>query len=113
MSAGAKTFTLAESLKGQIALDTAKTISFTAGNTSGDADLIANGKLGQPRRGQMWDGRASTLAIQAQGPFTGPHEMANTNNQQVLEKLLASSHLNQYRTVFGNVFIINTFSNFT
>jgi cytochrome c peroxidase len=69
----------------------------------GDADLIANGKLGQPRRGQMWDGRASTLAIQAQGPFTGPHEMANSNNQQVLEKLLSSSHLAQYRAVFGNV----------
>lgn len=78
-------------------------VYLTGTDQPGDADLIANGKLGQPRRGQMWDGRASTLAIQAQGPFTGPHEMANTNNQQVLAKLLASSHLNQYRTVFGNV----------
>jgi cytochrome c peroxidase len=78
-------------------------IFLTGTDQPGDADLIANGKLGQPRRGQMWDGRSSTLAIQAQGPFTGPHEMANANNQQVLEKLLVSSHLTHYRAVFGNV----------
>ena len=41
ISAGAKTFTLAESLKGSSALDTAQAVSFTAGGTSADADLIA------------------------------------------------------------------------
>jgi len=44
VAAGAKTFTIAESLKGQIALDAAKTISFTALGTSADANLIA-GKI--------------------------------------------------------------------
>jgi hypothetical protein len=41
ISPGAKTFTIAESLKGSLALDTAKSISFTAAGTSADADTIA------------------------------------------------------------------------
>ena len=41
-STGAKTFTIAESIKGQVALDTAKTISFTALNTMVDAERIAS-----------------------------------------------------------------------
>ena len=40
-STGAKSFTLAESLKAQTTLDTAKTISFTAANTLVDAERIA------------------------------------------------------------------------
>jgi hypothetical protein len=42
--AGAKIFTIAESLKGQLGLDTAKIISFTALGTSADANTIA-GKI--------------------------------------------------------------------
>jgi len=38
---GAHSFTIAESLKGQLALDTAKTISFTAAGNAADANLIA------------------------------------------------------------------------
>ena len=41
ISSGSKTFTIAESLKGSLALDTAKSVSFTAGSNSTDADLIA------------------------------------------------------------------------
>jgi len=41
LAAGSYTFDLAESLKGQEALDTAKPISFTAAGTSDDADTIA------------------------------------------------------------------------
>ena len=40
-SSGAKTFSIAETLKGQIAVDTAKLISFTAANTAADASTIA------------------------------------------------------------------------
>jgi hypothetical protein len=38
---GAKTFSLAESLKGQLALDTAEAVSFTAAGSAVDADRIA------------------------------------------------------------------------
>jgi hypothetical protein len=41
ISAGAKTFTISESLKTTLALDTAKTISFTAVGTNTDAELMA------------------------------------------------------------------------
>jgi hypothetical protein len=41
LTSGAKTFTIAESLKGQLSLDTAKTISFTAAGNNNDADTIA------------------------------------------------------------------------
>lgn len=41
LAMGTKTFTIAESVKGQAGLDAAKTISFTAVGTNADADLIA------------------------------------------------------------------------
>ena len=41
ISAGAKTFTISESLKTTLSLDTAKTISFTAVGTNSDAELMA------------------------------------------------------------------------
>ena len=40
-SSGTKTFTISESLKTTLALDAAKTITFTAVNTSADAELMA------------------------------------------------------------------------
>ena len=40
-TSGANTFTIAESLKGQIALDTAKSVSFTAAGNMTDAELMA------------------------------------------------------------------------
>ena len=41
ISPGPKTFSLAESLKGVLALDTAESVSFTAAGTAADADTIA------------------------------------------------------------------------
>jgi hypothetical protein len=41
ISAGAKTFSLAESIKGSLSLDTAESVSFTAAGTASDADTIA------------------------------------------------------------------------
>ena len=72
-------------------------------NKAGTANNGANGKLGTPRRGLMWDGRASTVFDQAKGPFTGPHEMANANSAAVLAKLLTRPYLVNYRTIFGTV----------
>jgi cytochrome c peroxidase len=72
-------------------------------NQQGSVDNVANGKLGTPRSGLMWDGRASNVSIQARGPFTGPHEMANKNNAEVQTRLLTKVYLAQYKTLYGNV----------
>jgi len=72
-------------------------------NQQGSVDNIANGKLGTPRTGLMWDGRASDVKIQARGPFTGPHEMGNKDNAEVQTRLLSKTYLAQYKTLFGNV----------
>gem|GEM_PF-348447 len=61
------------------------------------------GRLGTPRRGLMWDGRAATLADQAQGPFTGPHEMANADASAVLRKFLARPYVGDYAAIYGPV----------
>ena len=72
-------------------------------NQQGSVDNIANGKLGTPRSGLMWDGRASDVRIQARGPFTGPHEMANKNNSEVQTRLLTKTYLPQYKALYGNI----------
>lgn len=73
----------------------------TQTNQAGTANNGANGKLGTPRRGLMWDGRASTVFDQAKGPFTGVHEMANANSAVVLSKLLSRPYVVNYRSVYG------------
>jgi cytochrome c peroxidase len=70
-------------------------------NQAGTANNGINGKLGSPRRGLMWDGRAATLFEQARGPLTGAHEMANANSAAVLAKLLSRPYADQYRALFG------------
>ncbi len=75
----------------------------TQTNQAGTANNGANGKLGTPRRGLMWDGRASTVFDQAKGPFTGAHEMANANSAAVLTKLLARPYANDYRALYGSL----------
>jgi cytochrome c peroxidase len=72
-------------------------------NKDGTANNGANGKLGAPRAGQMWDGRAATVFEQAKGPFTGPHEMANADSAAVLVKLLGRPYLASYSALFGPV----------
>ena len=61
------------------------------------------GRLGTPHGGLMWDGRAITLADQARGPFTEPHEMANADNKSVLDKLLTRPYLAAYMRAYGPV----------
>ena len=71
-------------------------------NQQGSVNNTTNGKLGDPRSGLMWDGRARDVAAQASGPFTGPHEMANASNQEVLSRLLSRPYLSQFIAVYGN-----------
>ncbi|MDN3578892.1 cytochrome c peroxidase [Chitinimonas viridis] len=61
---------------------------------------------GQPRPspargGLLHDGRANTLAIQAQGPFLTAFEMGNRSAAEVLQRLRTRPYLTQFRTVFG------------
>ena len=51
--------------------------------------------------GLFWDGRANTLAEQAQGPLLNPVEMANPDTTVVAEKLRALSYAGLFTEVYG------------
>lgn len=75
----------------------------TATNQQGTVDNIANGKLGTPRRGQLWDGRAATIFTQPVGPLLSPFEMAHPDAASVRTTLLAMPQATLYRLVYGNL----------
>ena len=52
--------------------------------------------------GQFWDGRADSLAEQAQFPFLNPVEMHNPDQQTVVAKVRAAGYAAQFRKVFGS-----------
>jgi len=54
-----------------------------------------------PTGGQFWDGRADSLAQQAQGPFLNPREMNNPNAGAVIAKVRAAKYASQFTTVYG------------
>lgn len=56
---------------------------------------------GAPTGGFDRDGRAQTLAEQAQRPFLAPHEMANASKAEVIERLKRASYAEEFRKVFG------------
>lgn len=56
---------------------------------------------GTPSGGFFWDGRASSLADQAGGPFLNPVEMANASKAAVIDKLKAASYAADFKAVFG------------
>ncbi|QNM97027.1 cytochrome-c peroxidase [Chitinimonas koreensis] len=62
---------------------------------------------GQPARtgvaagGFLLDGRAASLAAQAQLPFTAPFEMANRSSAEVLQRLRTRPYYTQFGQVFG------------
>jgi cytochrome c peroxidase len=58
--------------------------------------------------GQFLDGRASTLADQAKGPFVNPIEMANTNAAMVVNKVKIASYASLFNTVYGTGALNNT-----
>jgi cytochrome c peroxidase len=56
---------------------------------------------GTPTGGFFRDGRASSLAVQAEQPFLGVFEMANADAGEVLQRLLARPYLSQFTAVYG------------
>ncbi|MDB5840055.1 MAG: c-type cytochrome [Herminiimonas sp.] len=57
---------------------------------------------GTPTGGFNRDGRAQTLAAQAQRPFLAQHEMANANKEEVIKRLRRASYFEEFRNVFGS-----------
>jgi len=53
------------------------------------------------RGGQFWDGRASTLADQAKGPFLNPLEMNNPSKDTVVRDVRAATYASLFRQVYG------------
>lgn len=58
-------------------------------------------KDGTPTGGFTRDGRAQSLAQQAERPFLAPHEMANSDKGDVIAKLRRTSYVNEFTQVFG------------
>lgn len=56
---------------------------------------------GTPSGGFNRDGRAATLAAQAQRPFLAAHEMANPDAAAVVAKVRSAPYVEQFRTLFG------------
>lgn len=52
--------------------------------------------------GLFWDGRASTLAAQAKGPFLEPLEMANPDPAAVVSKVQAATYADLMREIYGD-----------
>ncbi|UGQ47359.1 cytochrome-c peroxidase [Massilia endophytica] len=59
------------------------------------------GKDGAPLGGYNADGRASTLAAQAEGPLLAAHEMANASKAALADRVRRASYAERFRTVFG------------
>lgn len=58
--------------------------------------------------GMFWDGRASNLEEQAKGPFLNPLEMANPDEEAVIEKIRNSDYVDLFKEVFGDDTLQNT-----
>lgn len=54
-----------------------------------------------PQGGLFWDGRASDLSAQAQGPFLNPREMNNPDATAVITKVRKSFYASLFRDVYG------------
>jgi cytochrome c peroxidase len=69
------------------------------------ADLLDNPdgiSVPGPGGGFTWDGRAATLADQAQIPLLAANEMANASAADVVAKLQAGAYADLFRQAFGN-----------
>ncbi len=55
-----------------------------------------------PGGGFTWDGRADTLAAQAQIPLLAPNEMANASPADVVSKLQSAAYADLFRAAFGS-----------
>jgi cytochrome c peroxidase len=64
-------------------------------------------KDGTPTGGFDRDGRAASLAQQAERPFVAPHEMANPDKQSVIDKLAKAAYAERFRQQFGAGILAN------
>ena len=64
-------------------------------------------KDGTPTGGFNRDGRAQSLAEQAERPFLAPHEMDNANKQSVVDKLKKTAYVEKFRVLFGAAILDN------
>ncbi|HXZ49429.1 MAG TPA: cytochrome c peroxidase [Usitatibacter sp.] len=64
-------------------------------------------KDGTPTGGFNRDGRANTLADQAERPFLAPHEMANAAPEAVVARLRSAPYAEEFRSVFGAAVLDN------
>ncbi|WP_246860688.1 cytochrome-c peroxidase [Noviherbaspirillum sp. UKPF54] len=62
---------------------------------------------GAPVGGFDRDGRAQSLAEQAQRPFLAPHEMANASKADMVSRLRLASYADEFRKVFGGAIFDN------
>ena len=63
---------------------------------------------GTPTGGFDRDGRAQTLAAQAERPFLAPHEMANASKAELIARLGKARYAAQFRQVFGAAILDDT-----
>jgi cytochrome c peroxidase len=54
-----------------------------------------------PIGGMMWDGRAASLAEQAQMPLLAANEMANASPAEVVRRLARAAYAPQFKALFG------------
>ena len=57
---------------------------------------------GTPTGGFFWDGRATSLKVQAAEPFLNPLEMANASRAEVVDRLSRATYADEFRQVFGS-----------
>jgi cytochrome c peroxidase len=55
-----------------------------------------------PMGGFFWDGRQSTLAMQATEPFLNPREMAMPDHASVVAKLAQAPYAAEFKSVYGD-----------
>jgi len=60
--------------------------------------------------GMFLDGRAHTLAAQAEGPFLNPKEMNNASEAEVITKISNSSYAGLFKEVYGDTSFTNVTS---
>ncbi|MCL4487562.1 MAG: cytochrome C [Chloroflexi bacterium] len=85
---------------------------------AGDSPILHYDTAGETWVGGMfWDGRATgetlgdPLAEQAKGPFLNPLEQNNPSAQTVIDKVLASSYQNLFKSVCGSTYDVTTYYN--
>ena len=77
-------------------LRASQSLRYLASNTAFKLD-----KDGVPSGGFFWDGRANTLAEQAEGPLLGAREMANDSKSAVVAKIARAAWADDFKALYG------------